>query len=130
MVSKENKLAKSKEIHLDQLDFDEMIFLEKGNCLTDDVQKVCQFQENKKSLKAAATSIETLRYLVSYFNSYSLIPKLSVLHSENIDKMVDYKPLKQSKFGREVILVARKSYPFAKNLKALREFFKGISLGF
>lgn len=124
MISKENELSNQREVDVNQLDFDEMIFLETGNCLTDDVKRVCQFQEKNKSLNLSATSIETLRYLVSYYNSYALIPKSSILRSENLDRIIEYKNIRQSKIGREVILIARKSYPFSKNLKSLKDFFK------
>lgn len=127
MVAKENKLAKCKHIQVSDLELEKMIFLEKGNCLTDDVQRVCNFSGYKNSDQSSATSIETLRYLVSYFNSYALIPQLSILNTEKIDKIVDYKFFDKTKIGREVILVARKSYPFAKNLKALKDFFRDVA---
>lgn len=127
MVANEHPLSKKKEILLSDINMDDMLFLEKGNCLTDDVQKVCQFQDHIKKSNISATSIETLRYLVSCSNGYALIPKSSVVHSKNIDQLVTYKSFSDSKFGRNVVLIARKTYPFPKDLKALKDFFKDIS---
>lgn len=126
MVSKENTLSQKKDVTVKDLDLEKMIFLEKGNCLSDDVQNVCKFKTQKKSALASATSIETLRYLVSYLNSYTLIPQLSIAHSSIIDNLVGYQFFAHKNVGREVILVARKTYPNGKNIKALRDFLRGV----
>lgn len=123
MASKKNEICKKTFVSVNDLDEKKLIFMEKGNCLRDDIIRTCKVYDSSKVL---ATSLETLRYLVSAYGSYAIIPKLSALHNNLFDKMICYIPFKNKHIMREIVLVCRKNYAPSKNILQLKNFFRDV----
>ena len=68
------------------LDFETLILLEEGNCMTDSLNSICSHY-NTNPIKTHsdfyATSIETIKHMVKLGNGISILPKLSTLEGVN-----------------------------------------------
>ena len=62
---------------------EKIILLEEGNCMTDTLNKICSFRTSSNMQSDFfATSIETIKHMVTLGNGFSILPKLSILTSD------------------------------------------------
>lgn len=99
----------------------EMILLEEGHCLRDQVGELCSkyLRENKEF---SATSLETVKELVKHNLGYSIIPKIAV--QEHDIKYLVFKHFRP-KYTRKIYLVWRKATDNIQYIKQVKEILKG-----
>ncbi len=130
-VPKGHPFEKLRKISIKDLDAREMVLLEDGHCLSDQVLEICPKGKGMRRESFQSTSLETLRYLVASGVGYTLMPQLAVNEDKKLKGLITYvsfdKPV-----GRKVILVTRKIFSRKKDINTLLEVFKKslpISLG-
>jgi len=106
-----------------EIDAREMVLLEDGHCLSDQVLQLCPKGKGMVRESFQTTSLETLRHLVASGVGYTLIPELAVPKENNLKGLVIYIPF-ETEVGREIILVTRKSFSRERDIKALMELFR------
>ena len=88
-VHKDHPLAKRKRVSTKDLDGEEILLLEDGHCLRDQALDVCNTHRATENANFRATSIETLREMVSAGVGSTLMPQLAV---KGRTKNVNYIP--------------------------------------
>ena len=85
---------KAELVHItsDDLEGEEVLLLEDGHCFRDQALEVCQTHRGIESKSYSATSLETLRQLVSAGVGVTLIPQLAVPQNLEADKRIRYIP--------------------------------------
>ncbi len=76
----------------DDLEGEEVLLLEDGHCFRDQALEVCQTHQGIESKSFSATSLETLRQLVSAGVGVTLIPELAVPRQLSVDESIRYIP--------------------------------------
>lgn len=76
----------------DDLEGEEVLLLEDGHCFRDQALEVCQTHRGIESKSYSATSLETLRQLVSAGVGVTLIPELAVPRHIRADESIRYIP--------------------------------------
>jgi LysR family hydrogen peroxide-inducible transcriptional activator len=69
----------AKELHLKDLNHDNLLLLEEGHCLRDQALELCRRKSNlKEKTNYRATSLETLRHMVASGAGITLLPLLAL----------------------------------------------------
>jgi len=110
ITAKNTKLAERKFVTEADIDPSQMILLEEGNCLSDQVWALCPSKNLDKKLRYQASSIETLHYMVASGSAYSLVPELVKSKEREIKSMIKYIDFKKKTIGRKMVMVFRKNY--------------------
>ncbi|MCE2928144.1 MAG: hydrogen peroxide-inducible genes activator [Candidatus Caenarcaniphilales bacterium] len=110
ITAKNTKLAERKFVTEADIDPSQMILLEEGNCLSDQVWALCPSKNLDKKLRYQASSIETLHYMVASGSAYSLVPELVKSKEREIKSMIKYIDFKKKSIGRKMVMVFRKNY--------------------
>ncbi len=76
-VSSEHPFSKRKNINPNDLKDEDVLLLEEGHCMRDQVLDLCHKFKANETQNFRATSLETLRHMVAANNSMTLIPKLA-----------------------------------------------------
>ncbi|MBA59934.1 MAG: DNA-binding transcriptional regulator OxyR [Gammaproteobacteria bacterium] len=108
-VSSDHPKAKSAQADAEDLKGEEVLLLEDGHCLRDQALAICQANSGVESNNYSATSLETLRQLVSAGLGITLMPKLAVDKSGESASNVIYIPFSDQSISRKVGLCWRKS---------------------
>ena len=106
------------------LEGENVLLLEDGHCLRDQALAICQTNGGVESSGYSATSLETLRELVSAGLGVTLMPELATQCSGDSAASVKYIPFSDQSFSRKVGLCWRKS---STRGELLNEF--SLSLG-
>lgn len=117
-------LAQKEPLSLKDLKASEMVLLEDGHCLRDQVVEFCPTNKRGHIQQFHATSVETLRHLVASGAGYTLLPKLAV-SEKPLKSLVKYREFSKQDVGREVVLVCRDRYPNMIDIQALAEIVSG-----
>ncbi|MDR3476720.1 MAG: LysR substrate-binding domain-containing protein [Gammaproteobacteria bacterium] len=96
-------LAKRKYITPKDLDNKNLLLLEEGHCMRNQALAICNSMQAKEAQHFRATSLETLRHMVSAGVGITLIPKLACTNSDTIS----YVPFNQFKPARTIGLFWR-----------------------
>lgn len=104
-ASNQHALANKKNIQEKDLNEQDILLLEEGHCLRDQALSYCHRIQAKETQSFRATSLETLRHMVSAQVGVTLVPKLAC--TENASLV--YIPFKESKPTRSIGLVWRTS---------------------
>ena len=111
LYDEEFLLTLPKDSNLSQNDFGQiiedkqLILLEEGNCMSDNVKDICNRYSQNAFSDFYATNIETVKNMIRISNGAALLPELSCIGEEGL-KIIPFK----SKKSREVGLVARSSF--------------------
>lgn len=105
----QHSLAKQTEISREQLAGEMLLLLEDGHCLRDQALEVCSMVEVHESGDFRATSLETLRQMVSAGYGLTLMPELSVGGAFANDTNICSRPFKGLQPHRQIGCVWRKS---------------------
>ena len=101
-----HSLAKNKVIALPQLSADKLLLLDEGHCLREQALAVCGLQNGSEEIRA--TSLETLRQMVSMGVGVTLLPALAASSTNPyMRKTVAIRPLKKPGAERTIALVWR-----------------------
>lgn len=122
-VPKGHRFELKSELSPREIDAREMVLLEDGHCLSDQVIELCPKGKGVRRESYQTTSLETLRHLVASGAGYTLIPQMAVSKTNSLDSLVSYIPFEKP-VGREIVLVARKKFTRVQDLKALAELIK------
>lgn len=117
-VPKGHPFEMKRQLSPKELDAREMVLLEDGHCLSDQVLELCPRGKGIRREAFQTTSLETLRYLVASGAGYTLIPQSAISKANNLESMISYIPFEKP-VGREIVLVARKSFARKQDLDAL-----------
>ena len=104
----DHPLNKHKEIKLSQLKNETLLLLEDGHCLRDQALDVCKISDIKEKPGFKATSLETLRHMVSVGIGITLLPELSIRHLDKRQKLMAVKPFTNPEPFRRIALLWRK----------------------
>jgi LysR family hydrogen peroxide-inducible transcriptional activator len=77
-VPKAHTFAKKKNVTLKDLETEQLLLLDDGHCLRDQALEVCQLAGARERTGFRATSLETLRHMVSANVGMTLLPMLAV----------------------------------------------------
>lgn len=95
-VSEKNSLYKKDTIRIDELELNDMWYLNEGNCFQNQVNALCKISSKfveKQNLKYQSNSIESLRYIVEQRGGMTFIPELATLtvtpEEEDMIKSID-----------------------------------------
>ncbi len=119
-------LAQRKTLRLSDLADENLLLLEDGHCMRDQALDVCHMAGAGEKSGFRATSLETLRQMVSANVGITLLPVLSVkppvAQSDNIQlvRFRDHAPT------RRIAMVWRRSSALGKFLKELAEIFRAL----
>lgn len=121
---KHHKLAGKSSVQAADLRSEEMVLLEDGHCLSDQIAEVCPSNRRGNFKEFHATSLETLRHLVAAGFGYTLIPQLAVQRSHGLEKLIQYRPFTGKPVGRKIVMVCRSRYSRMKDMETLAEFIR------
>ena len=91
----------SKELHLKDLNHDNLILLEEGHCLRDQALEVVCYEKSKleEKMNYRATSLETLRHMVASGAGITLLPLLALEEQPLIVNKPFAVPIPERKIG-------------------------------
>lgn len=97
-------LAEKKHITDSELAGLDLLLLDEGHCLRSQALEICHSIGRGETGSFRATSLETLRQMVSLGQAVTLVPKFAIRPK---DKDVHYIPLRNPSFGRAIMLCYR-----------------------
>ncbi len=118
-LPKSHPLAKKKTIAMDELSDEPILLLEEGNCMRDQTLSLCRGSRPADPEGYRASSIESLRQMVSAGMGCTFLPKLSTIGPFAASSPIAIRPLHSPTPRRDIALVYRKTYPKAASLKEL-----------
>lgn len=102
------KISKRKNIQLMDLNDMEMLLLEEGHCLRGQALDVCYTAGATENNTFRATSLETLRHMVSEGIGMTLLPELAIPKKRNKTDTIQYIPFSDPKPNRRIGMLYRK----------------------
>lgn len=105
-VHRKSALAKRRQVHLHEIRGEKLLLLEDGHCLRNQALTICNLPPGAFDTDLSATSIETLRSMVSMGAGVTLIPKLAVKQGDGLT----YIPIADESARRHVGLLHRPSF--------------------
>ncbi|MBE9525633.1 MAG: DNA-binding transcriptional regulator OxyR [Proteobacteria bacterium] len=124
-VPNDTILSKKSSIKLLDLNKQEMLLLEEGHCLRGQALDVCFSAGATENNTFRATSMETLRYMVSEGIGMTLLPELAIPKKRSVLDNINYIPFEEPKPSRLIGMLYRKgSYreeSFQKIAKVIKE---------
>jgi len=116
----DHPLAARDEVSIDQLAAGGLLLLEEGHCLRDQALEACHL-EGLQNEEIRATSLETLRQMVSMGLGVTLLPVLASIGIHAAPDMIALRPLSAPGASRTVGLVWRKRSPVEGTMRRLAE---------
>jgi LysR family hydrogen peroxide-inducible transcriptional activator len=118
----EHALARKRSVAVGDLRSGELLTMEDGYCLRDQVLEACHRDERRLDPRLQASSLETLRHLVASGVGYTLVPALAAQGAApGLSRLVRYRQLHRPTPARTVALAWRRSLPRAADVSALAE---------
>jgi LysR family hydrogen peroxide-inducible transcriptional activator len=119
-----HRLSGKTSVQATDLRSEEMVLLEDGHCLRNQMVDVCPRNRRGNFKEFHATSLETLRHLVASGVGCTLIPQLALKSSHGLQKLIRYRPFTGKPVGRKIVLVCRSRFSRMKDLEVLAEFIR------
>lgn len=119
----DHPLARKKRLAMQDLADDAILLLEEGNCMRDQTLQLCRGSRPADPEGYRASSIESLRQMVSAGMGCTFLPKLSTIGPFAAATPIAIRPLHTPTPRRDIALVFRRTYPRAASLK---EFAKAL----
>ena len=126
LVSEKHPLAKRKSIGSDELSSLELLLLEEGHCLRDEVLDLCRRYGAQETGAYRATGIETLRQTVRLGAGVTLMPALSVIEDPGTGLVAI--PFTEPIPGRRIALRWRATHPRAQAMHLLAQTLREWAL--
>lgn len=112
----DHQLAKKKtRIRQQELNGQEMILLEEGHCLRDQVLSICKAAKGRENLEISTTSLETIKQIISSSGGMTLMPALAI---DSRYTNICYRGFADPKPTRQISLVFKRNF---RNLGLLEE---------
>ena len=128
-VPKGSALAKLKKIKLSDLANERLLLLDDGHCLRDQALEVCQMAGVGERAGFRATSLETLRHMVSANVGMTLLPALTVQPPVPPTPNVVLIPFAAPVPSRRIAIVWRRTSALTVFLQQLVPLFKTLPKG-
>jgi LysR family hydrogen peroxide-inducible transcriptional activator len=124
-VANQHPLAEKDEVTFDDLKGQEVLALEDGHCLREQTMGYCFAAGAEENQQFRASSLETLRYMVSVNTGITVMPELAT-HTDT-STHIKYIPFDKSAPKRRIVLVVRPNYSrltlIRKVVSTIRECF-------
>jgi len=117
-TSKDHPLSSKEVVSLGELKDYEVLTLEDGHCLRDQALGFCFTAGAKEDHRFQATSLETLRYMVSSNMGITLLPQLATVN-HHITNTINYIPFEDPKPNRQISLMLRSGYSRMQCIRAV-----------
>ncbi len=117
------------KIRTGDLKMSEMVLLEEGHCLSDQIEDFCPINTRGQRKSYHANSIETLRHLVASGAGYTLLPKMAV-ENQPIGKLIFYREFDNLGVGRNVVAVFRSQSEGLISYRKLIQTLENLSAKF
>lgn len=114
-------LARQKRIAMAELAGEPILLLEEGNCMRDQILNICSGSRPADPEGYRASSVESLRQMVSAGMGCTFLPKLSTIGPFAASSPIAIRSLHSPTPRRDIALVYRKTYPKVGRLKELAE---------
>ena len=124
-VNKDHLLANKKSINRSNLLGQKIMLLEEGHCLRDQALELCSTLGGLEDQNFRATSLETLKQMVSIGNGTTLIPKIAI---NKDDKNIKYLKFSSHAPYRKIALVWRKTSPRKELFLEIKNIFLSLSI--
>ena len=121
--TKEDNRSKSNKIKAEELDLNELILLEEGNCLKDHVLSACKIS-NDTHHDIKTTSLNTLIQLVKGGMGTTLIPEMALEQLIKGNKNLSMTELDESGPNREIAIIVRQNYSGIRDAEILSSILK------
>ncbi|MBL0125510.1 MAG: LysR family transcriptional regulator [Betaproteobacteria bacterium] len=128
-LNKQHRLAKAKRVKLADLANESLLLLDDGHCLRDQALEVCQMAGAGERAGFRATSLETLRHMVSANVGLTLMPALSVHAPSPPSPNVSLIPFAEPAPHRRIAMVWRRTSALTAFLHLLVPMVKQIPAG-
>ena len=121
--TKKDTRSKRNKIKAKELDLNELILLEEGNCLKDHVLSACKISDDTQH-DIKATSLNTLIQLVKGGMGTTLIPEMALEQLIKGNKNLSMTELDESGPHREIALIVRQNYSGERDAQILCSILK------
>jgi LysR family transcriptional regulator, hydrogen peroxide-inducible genes activator len=128
-VPKSNALAKKKHVTLKDLESEQLLLLDDGHCLRDQALEVCHTAGANERNGFRATSLETLRHMVSANVGMTLLPMLTVQPPTPITPNIALVPFTAPQPHRRIAMVWRRTSALTAFLYQMVASFKTLPKG-
>ncbi len=128
-VPKSSALAKLKKVKLSDLTNERLLLLDDGHCLRDQALEVCQMAGVGERAGFRATSLETLRHMVSANVGMTLLPALTVQPPVPPTPNIVLIPFAEPAPHRRIAIVWRRTSALAAFLHQLVPLLKTLPKG-
>lgn len=126
-VPKSHPFARRASLPVGELMHHDLMLLEEGHCLRDQALEVCSFSGAGERSSFRATSLETLRQMVSAEVGITLLPALATLNQGALSDNIRLLNFSDSSPSRQIAMCWRKSSAREALFLALAELFRGIA---
>lgn len=121
-VSEKHDWFKNSSINLDELDENDIWYLEEGNCFQNQVNSICNITPKKQSgrnLIYRCSSIDSLRRIVENESGITFIPELATINipSEQEEMIKDFEQVQPV---REISIITLKKHTKERQIAALK----------
>jgi len=117
-VAKNHELSLKQSVNLSELKDYEILTLEDGHCLRDQALGFCFTAGVAEDHRFQATSLETLRYMVSSNMGITLLPQLATVNNSQTST-IDYISFGDPKPNRQISLMLRPGYSRMQCVRAV-----------
>jgi LysR family transcriptional regulator, hydrogen peroxide-inducible genes activator len=124
LFPKKHPLLAKSAIEAKDLKAEEMVLLEDGHCLRDQIVDICPANRRGNIQQFHATSLETIRYLVGNDVGYTLLPLFAARDNEMLKDLTRFRVLEGKTISREIVLVCRERFARKKDVERLAEFLR------
>jgi len=124
-----HRMAKQKKVKLSDLSEERLLLLDDGHCLRDQALEVCQIAGAVERSGFRATSLETLRHMVSANVGMTLLPALAVRPPAPATANVVLIPFADPQPHRRIAMVWRRTSALTVFLSELVQSFKNLPNG-
>ena len=128
-VPASHPMAKQKKVKLADLAEERLLLLDDGHCLRDQALEVCQLAGATERSGFRATSLETLRHMVSANVGITLLPALAVRPPAPATANVVLIPFADPQPHRRIAMVWRRTSALTAFLHQIKESFKALPKG-
>ena len=128
-LNKQHRLAKAKRVKLADLANESLLLLDDGHCLRDQALEVCQMAGAGERSGFRATSLETLRHMVSANVGMTLMPALSVHAPAPPSPNVTLIPFAEPAPHRRIAMIWRRTSALTAFLHQLVPMIRQIPAG-
>ena len=126
-VPRNHRLAKARRVKLADLALESLLLLDDGHCLRDQALEVCAMTGAAEKPGFRATSLETLRHMVSANVGVTLMPSLSVHAPAPNSPGVSLVPFSDPAPHRRIAMIWRRTSALTGLFHDLVPIFKGIN---